>query len=559
MKARMCLPSKIRITCLLVILAVLSAALSGCSNPLAVLQGGDTETEAENAKGEADLSRYIAAIEDEPDTVDFQRTSIYYTIATNVFNRLVEVEKTEGGDMEITPSLAKSWELSEDGRSYTFHLREGVTFSNGSALTSSDVLYTMKRLLTHPDSCNADIAEVIKGADQLKKGDVADLEGFEILDDLSFTITLEQPFAAFLSCLSMPGASILDEQTTEEGGDRFGLDPEATIGTGSYILKEWTPGEGMILSANENCFAGRPNNDGLKLRFVEQPEDIRRMFEQGELDVLDLDEVGNSAEFFIHGDIYQDHIYVVNRIGTTYITLNESVDPLKDEKVRKALQLALNRTVLLEAVYSGRGSLVHGIYPPGLYGYDPELPAIPYDPEEARALLAEAGYPKGLKLKVSVKGTSTQWEMILMETVVSMWKKVGIDASIQVLDDSEFMDLRKSGRLECYCATWTADYNDPNNFIYTFFGTRENSVFRSLCYANEEIMERVRNARVIRDPDERIAEYRDLEKIIVQEEAAWIPLFSRQRFYVYSDRVEGIESSWNGSVKNKYCCIRIKE
>ena len=118
--------------------------------------------------------------------------------------------------------------------------------------------------------------------------------------------------------------------------------------------------------------------------------------------------------------------------------------------------------------------------------------------------------------------------------------------------EDEFMILRKGGKLACYTARWMADFNDPGNFIYTFFGDREKTVFRSLCYPKEEIMERVRHARTFADAEARLAEYRELERVIVQEDAARIPLYSRQRVYVTSERLEGIRASWNGSVKNRY-------
>ena len=194
----------------------------------------------------------------------------------------------------------------------------------------------------------------------------------------------------------------------------------------------------------------------------------------------------------------------------------------------------------------------NGIFPHGLYGFDPELPEIPCDPEEAKKLLDEAGYPDGFDLTVSVNSSSTRWELDVLRLAASMWEKVGVRAVIDVIDESEFMRLRKSGGLACYTAQWMADFNDPDNFIYTFFGDRENTVFRSLCYPREDVMERVRLARAITDPEERIREYRDLERIIVQEDAAWIPLFSRLRYYVTSERLEGFQASWNGSVKNRY-------
>ena len=289
------------------------------------------------------------------------------------------------------------------------------------------------------------------------------------------------------------------------------------------------------------------------------PEEIRLLFERGGLDLLNLDDVGKTAEFFLHGDIYQDRLYTVQRISTTYIALNESVPPLDDVRVRKALQLALNRGLLLDAAYSGYGAVENGIMPHGLAGFNPELPELPYDPAQARALLEEAGFEDGLSLRFSASSSSSLGEMALIRMAVSQWEKVGVHASIEVLPESEFMRLRKSGALACYSATWTADYDDPDNFFYTFFGSADNSRFRSLCYPREEIMRRVREARTIADGEERIREYRALEKIIVHDDAAWIPLFSRLYLYVSSERLEGIQSSWNGSVKNKYREMSINE
>ena len=550
--------ARVRHTALsLALIALLALAILTACSP-----AGQSENEAaqnQAAQQTLDTSRYLVAIEDEPDTVDFQCTSIHYTIATNVFDRLVETKADGDDSVKIEPSLAESWTVSDDGRTYTFHLRDGITFSNGSTLTASDVLYTFKRLLTHPESCNRDIAEPIEGAAQLESGEADELKGFKILGELDFEITLSEPFEAFLACLSMPGASILDEETTMAAGNRFGLDPDCTIGTGPFILKEWTSGKGMLLTANKDCWEGAPSCEGLDLRFITEPAEARTLFDSGELDILDLDEVGNSAEYFIHGDIYQDRLYWVPRIAITYIALNESQGPLGDVRVRKALQLALDRSTLLAAVYGGRGSVENGIFPKGLYGFNPDLPAIAYDPDEARKLLEEAGYPDGFSFPICVKASSTQWEMTLAELAASMWEDIGVQASIQIMDESEFMRQRKAGELPCYSATWTADYDDPDNFIYTFFGSRENTTFRSLCYSNDGIMDRVRQARTIIDSDKRLEEYQDLERIIVQDDAAWIPLFSRYYIYVTSERVNNIETSWNGSVKNEYRNVSITE
>lgn len=496
--------------------------------------------------GKDDRSSYIAVILDEPDTVDFQCTTLFYDTAYCVYDRLVDTVVMHNGSITTEPSLARSWEVSEDGRTYTFHLNEGVKFSNGSPLTSSDVGYTLTRLLTHPDSRNRDIAEPIKGAQALEEGRAKTLAGFKVISDTDFSITLEEPFEAFLACLSMPGASILDEETTEEAGGSFGKDAGHIIGTGSYLLEEWTPGKGMVYTANRDCWKGAPDNAGIQVSFEKDAPTIRRMFDEGDLDIMDLDDLDNAADYYIHGDIYQDRLDTAQQVSIAYLALNESAEPLDDVNVRKAMQLAIDRQMLLEVIYDGEGTVENGIFPRGLYGYNPSLEEIPYDPAQASALLAQAGYPDGFDLKISVRSDSNQREVKMVRMIAEMLRKTGIDADVVIVDEDEFMDQKNKSELACYAATWIADYNDPDNFIYTFFGSPEKTRSRSLCYPDEEIMERVRDARSITDPDKRISEYRQLEKKIVQDDAAWVPLFSRKKIYVTSGRLDGFSTSWTG-------------
>lgn len=501
---------------------------------------------ADDASGQTDTSGYIVSIWDEPDTYDFQCTTLHYNTAYNVFDRLVGMESGRKELAVIRPSLADSWEISEDGRSYTFHLHKGVKFSNGSPLTSSDVRYTLTRLLTHPDAVNRDIAECILGAEELRNGSANELSGFREISDTDFTITLTEPFEAFLACLSMPGASILDEETTEKAGEGFGTDVDACIGTGPFRLTEWQAGEGMLYEANPDCWSGPPECDGLDVRFEQDSESIRNMFDDGKLDIMELDDLGNAAEYYIHGDIYKDRLYEAQQVGIKYIALNESMEPLNDVRVRNALQLALDRRLLLESVYGGRGKIENGIYPHGLYGFDNDLAEIPHDRAQAASLLSRAGYPGGFDMTFTVRDSSSRKEMELVRMVADMWRQIGVNAEIKIVTDSEFMDLRKKGQIQCFEATWIADYNDPDNFAYTFFGNKANTTSRSLCYPDEETMKRVREARMIPDPEKRIEEYRDLERIIVQQDCAWIPLFSETGYYVTSERLRGFHVAWTG-------------
>ena len=547
------LPQANRMICLVLAMLLAAGCLSACANGPSAGSPGLSAEEAQKTE------RFLTAVDQEPDTADFQCTTIYYTVAQNVFDRLVETAVGPDGEASIVPSLAESWVVSEDGLRYTFHLREGVRFHNGAVLTSDDVYYTFVRLLTHPYSCNRDIARNILGADRLEKGETDVLEGFHVLNDRDFSITLEQPFAAFLSCLSVPGASILNKDSTIKAGVRFGNTAYHTVGTGPFIFHSWVPHQGIVLTANPDCWSGPPEYDGVELRFITDSVEDRLQYENGGLDILDLDDLGDAAEYYIHGDIYQDNLVSVRQVGISYIALNESIRPLNNVKVRRALQLGLNRQMLLDAVYSGRGDLENGIFPRGLKGWNPDLPEIPFDPDAARRLLKEAGFKDGFDLTFSVKSTSTPLEREMVRMVASMWEKIGVHTEVEMLDENSFMEQRKSGRLACYTATWQADFDDPDNFIYTFFGSAENTRYRSLCYPDETVMKRVRDARSILDEDARMQEYRELEQTLIQDDAAWIPLFSRQHYYVVGDRVEEFRVSWYGGFKACFRDMKLKQ
>lgn len=295
------------------------------------------------------------------------------------------------------------------------------------------------------------------------------------------------------------------------------------------------------------------------MQFVMDPEAKRLLFENGALDVLDLETLGSDAEYFLRGDIYQSQLVHGRRVGLSYIALNESIEPLNDVRVRHALQLALDRNAILMNIYSGRGELENGIYPHGLIGFNPELPEIPYDPEQAAALLKEAGYPDGFDLELVVDDEGTYYSRQILELAAFMWGKIGVRASIRTVGTEEYLSLRKSGALACNVSRFSVDYNDPDAIIYVFFGSRENALHRGLGYENEDIIGRVNEACSILNEEERLSEYRALERIIVQEECAWIPLFSNEHYFIVSERVKNFRVSWNGWTDTPYRDVVIED
>ena len=287
------------------------------------------------------------------------------------------------------------------------------------------------------------------------------------------------------------------------------------------------------------------------------------MFESGELDELDLDTAPQQIKYFLDSDKYKNWIVSRDKVGIYYMSLNENIEPLNDVRVRKAIQMGIDRQAILDTVYSGKGTVQSGIFPPGLIGYNKDLPVIEYNPEKAKELLKEAGYPNGFEMEISQDSESVDSTVQTYELIQSMLAQIGIKVNINVVDEATWFSTRSEGKLGSYVTNWSADFNDPDNFIYTFFAPT-NTVKRSFNYNNEEVSNEVVRARTIVNADERIKLYQDLEKKIIQEDAAWVPLYSKQHLFVVNPRVKNYKILWNGWSGNMYhnnfynakCCSR---
>lgn len=482
---------------------------------------------------------------EDPKTADVQKTTDAYTLPLNVFDRLIEAETTAPGKSELVPSLAESWTVSDDGKVYTFKLRQGVLFHNGEELKADDVVYTFDRMLDPATKAlSTDILDFVDGATERLNGSADKVRGIEAIDDYTVRITLKEPYAAFTALMASPQASIYNRKFTEPLGDQFGLSPETTNGTGPFVLREYNLNDNQMLEANESYFKGRPKLDRVLVRVVADSETLRLLFEADELDVFDLDYAMSQTPYFYGSDKWKEHIKSGPRVGMYYYHINQANKPFDDPKVRKAFQMGINRQEILDKNFYGKGKLENGVMPRGLICYTDATP-IEYNPEKAKQLLAEAGYPDGVDINLAqVSSWSSKWSD-MNQIIQAQLKKSGFNTQIKTMDESAYFDLRKAGKIDNYTQTWSADFNDPDNFFYTFFSKSGTGV-RGFNNNDPKVFDDVEKARVITDPAERCAVYQKLTEQIVQDDAAWVPLFSLDHNYVVQPRVKNFTIPWNG-------------
>ena len=535
-----------RLMAILAIVALL--ALGGC---VPAAPGAP----AAPAPVKAGVKTLTIAQDTDPGTADPQLTTEEYFLPLNLYDRLVEAVTTTPGKSELQPGLAEKWDVTPDGLKYTFYLRKGAKFHNGDVLTADDVIFTFDRMLDPATKAlNTDFLDMIAGATARMDGKATSTSGLKKIDDNTVEITLAAPFAPFLANLATPAGSIFSKKYVEKIGKDFGIKP---VGTGPFKLDSWTYNSELQLSAFDDYFRGRPKFDKLIMKVVPEAQTQALMFRKGELDAFDLDYARSQIPEFKKDAQWKDRIVSGPRVGTYYMSINSKMPPFDNPKVREAVMYAIDRQTLIDKLYYGTGIPAKGILAPGLAGYNQDLPGFKYDPEKSKALLKEAGFPNGIEMTLNqtVDSPST---LKMNEALQAMFAQVGIKAEIKQMDSAAWSGTRKEGKLGSYTSSWSADFNDPDNFIYTFFAPR-NAVARSWNYENKTVQDQLEKARVMTDMPARYKLYQEIEKTIVYQDFAFVPLFHLEHLFVVHPKVNNFKVSWNGWSNMPYYGIEIVE
>lgn len=486
------------------------------------------------------------AINDDIVSMDVHKTTNDYLVPMNVFDTLFTVVKKSDGTSSIEKSLVDDYDISVDGLTYNFTLKKDIVFSDGTPLSADDVKFTFERILTLPDSQQTDYATPIKGAKDLLEGKATELSGITVEDGTHFSITLAEPFSGFLAQLATPATSIFSRSIVTNAGDDFGVVCEKTIGTGPYIVTSWERGSGLTFEYNPRYWGKEPSVKKVNVKVMDASS-MDMAFQKGDLDIIDCLMLDSAIVDSIYKTKYADKIVSVDRLGMNYFMFNEKTEPLSKVEVRRAIQMAIDRQSILDSIYSGDGKLEDGIYPSGCLGYSQDNQGwLKYDPEEAKKLLADAGYPNGFDMELSLDSGTADAAKSAVLVIAQNLQDIGINASVKTYDHASWLDLRNSGDMGCFLALWILDFNDPDNIIYTFFGTKENTVVRSDNYPDADTIAKVAGARAIVNQNDRMSTYAALEKKLVQDDAVWVPLFSLKHLFVTGDKVTSFTPQWAG-------------
>lgn len=521
---------------LLALLLVMMIAI-GCATPAAPGEAG-APAAAPATSGEA-LTLRLATVS-EPSTLDPNLAEDYYSI-TPIEQMFLGLTNINNETAAIEPELAESWTVSEDGTVWTFKLRQDAKWSDGAPVTAKDVEYSVKRaVMPETASPYAYVLYTIKNAAAINQTaiptDTYDIDslGVKALDDYTVEFTLEAPASYFESISSMWTLRPVPSWAIEKYGDAW-TDPANIVVNGPYKLTEWRPGEKLIFEKNPDYFAADSVQiDRVELSIITDQFTEVALYESGELDVagegaasLPAEEVARIlADPTLSAEFHQGP-----RASTTYVGFTMTKPPFDNVLVRKAFSAAIDRETIVRDVV-GSGVPATQFAPPGIFGApDPEV-GLGYDPEQAKAWLAEAGYPDGAGFPtVTYRYFSNSLEEALAQALQAMWKEtLNVDVQIEAQEFPVFLastgpNVPVEEMPEMWRLGWGADYPDENNWVYEVFHcTDSQNRPRAAC---TEADAKAKQAGIETDPEVRKALYAEVEQMMFGEEVRVAPYYHR--------------------------------
>lgn len=449
----------------------------------------------------------------DPRTTDTQEG---YIVASNVYDCLVLYDL---GATTIRPGLAESWEISEDGLTYTFTLRQGVSFHDGEPFNADAVVTWYNSIDEGAPDSQYDATRMVYVADFITTW----IDTVEATDEFTVTMTLPNPYAPLLANLAIPIAGIPSPAAIAQGLDHLAVNPS---GTGAFRLAspdDWTRDSQMVLQANPDYWGGAPQIEQLIVRVIPESSTRLQALEAGEIDIawaLSPEDVERTRE--------NPDLVIVEDAGlnTNMIEMNVGKEPFGSKEVRQALNYAVNKEELSEGLYNGNMVAAGGVLPPVDWAFNPDLRSYPYDPDRARELLAEAGYDEGNPLTFTFmaytipRGYNPVGDR-LATAVQEYWSEVGVQADIQTAEWTQYRADRRANLYQSALGGWQGDNGDPDNFLATLLAGWSKGAGNTSFYDNPEVDALLEQAVRVSDMEERKALYQQAEQLIV-DDAPWV-------------------------------------
>jgi oligopeptide transport system substrate-binding protein len=475
---------------------------------------------------------------DNPPTLDpALRTDVYSgVVVRQIFDGLVQFD----AQLNPIPAIAEFWEASRDGRTWTFTLRRGITFHHGREVTAHDVVYSFTRLLDpkRPMPVSEPFRR-LQGARDFMEGKAGSVQGLKAVDRYIFQMVLEEPLAPALAIAGLAYAAIVPREEVEKPGNHFGRAP---VGTGPFKFARWEPNQEIVLEANDQYYEGRPFLDKVVFKIVvgSKLEQAFAEFLKGNLEEADIP--SEMTEEFLADPRYRHYQrFLKPTLSLLYIGFNTQGPPFDDRRIRQAFNYAVNKKAIVNEITRMGSLMATGVLPPGMPGYDPDLQGYSYDPDKAKQLLSEAGYPNGagfpvVQLWTSHKAESTKAELAAYQRYLAA---IGVQVEVHFAPNwPSFKKMLVEGTLPMFRLVWYADIPDPDNFLSPLLHSA--SPTNHTLYRNPLVDQLLERARRELDDVQRIALYRQAERIVM-DDVPWITQHHYVLNYIYQPYVQGVE------------------
>lgn len=545
----------------------MAASLAACGSTASTSSAAASEsTEGATAEAAAETtatgSGFTVQLGPNPETLDPALNSAVdgaNTIIT-IFEPLLLIDENN----DVIPGQAESYDVSEDGLTWTFHMRDGLKWSDGSDLTAKDFEYSFKRM-ADPNTAApyaATAVGMIAGFDEAQGNPDADgnpttdpnpdaLQVTASEDGKTLTVTLSYPCSYFDKLAAFAALSPVQEATVEANGDGWCTSPDTFVCNGPYMITDWTPSERIVLSKNPNYVGGWDSSkivsDNITLLLLEDSSASYAAYNSGEAQLVKdvpTDEIPSLTKAEDGGDFYVDSI-----LGTYYISLNDQREPFTDVRVRKALSLAIDRDYVANVIMQGTYSPAYNMVGPGIVDAEEGTMFIdnanggePYigedyeaDLEEAKSLLAEAGYPGGEGFPtITYSANDAGYHIPVAEYLQQAWGELGITMNIDKVDWASFLPLRRAGDYDISRNGWVMDYNDASNMLELFTTGNGNNDGK---YSNPEFDAAIEASKVA----DKTVHFEQLHKAedILMEDMGCIPVAYYNDFWLQSPSLKG--------------------